>query len=137
MARIEITRKVCPVCGYVYERKKTYKMGYEKIAQPKHKNTILTQEEIEYAKKHPNSKINKHKIKWVISNEETEFCAEDIVTQGKEDFEYWEEEKIEPHTIRYGGPPTRIYINRYGMFCPKCGVFLNHKICTTHEEQNI
>ncbi|MCI8362409.1 MAG: hypothetical protein HFJ41_04670 [Clostridia bacterium] len=113
MAKIVIITKTCPLCGYIYERMKKYEM-VEKACLG------LSYDNLEKPK---NTKLVKK-------------CKEDTVIKGDQDFEYVYR-KSSPMEEYFGGNPTKNHHNCIGMFCPKCGIFLNDNICTKFEKKEI
>ena len=66
-----------------------------------------------------------------------EVCIEETITQGDEDFINWNEKKSDSDLLfeDFWGSSSKMSYTPHcnGFFCPKCGVFLNEKICTKHE----
>ncbi len=117
MAKVKITTKTCPLCGYIYERKQMYAM-VEKEIDPIFDFRLVFDD----------SKESKTKL--------VEECIEDTVIKGDHDFEYVYH-KDDPMNERYGGDFIVIHRDCIGMFCPNCGIFLNDNICTKYNEKEI
>lgn len=113
MAKVKITTKTCPLCRYTYKRMQKYEM-VEKEIDPIFDFSLVF------------DNLKESKL--------VEECTEDTVIQGDEDFKYVYHE-TGPMKEYYGGDP--IYQDCIGMFCPKCGVFLNDNLCTKYEETEI
>ena len=125
MAKLKITTKTCPLCGYIYKRMKKYEMVnveidplFDFFYEPKFISELTDLGIPEPVK--PTKLVEK--------------CTEDKVIQGDEDFKYVYHE-TDPMNEYYGGDP--IYQDCIGMFCPKCGIFLNDNTCTKYEEEEI
>lgn len=117
MAKAKITTKTCPLCGYVYERMQKYEMVEEEVS-----NISLH--------------FSSHNFKHIPKKKLVEKCTENSVIKGDEDFEYVYHEN-DPMNERFGGDPIEIDNDCVGMFCPKCGIFLNDNICTKYVEKEI
>ncbi len=121
MTKIKITTKTCPLCGYIYKRIQKYEIVEKQIAHMFSFNLAFD---------NLKESISDKKDKLV------EECKEDTVTKGDQDFEYVYH-KGNPMNEYYGGEPEKIYSDCIGMFCPKCGIFLNDNICTKYVEKEI
>lgn len=121
MAKLKITTKTCPLCGYIYKRMKKYEMVEKEID-----SMFDFSFDIDILKGSKN--VRKTKL--------VEECTEDTVIKGDQDFDhvYHKGYPMEEH---YGGDPIRIRRDCIGMFCPKCGIFLNDNTCTKYEEEEI
>lgn len=109
MAKVKITTRTCPLCGYIYERKQTYEMV------KKEKETFSFNNGLKHT-------VNALTIP-------VEECTKDEVTKGNQEFKELRMPKYDE---------TDDFSNiTIGMFCPKCGIFLNHKTCTTYKETEV
>lgn len=118
MAKIKIITKTCPLCRYTYERIQKYEMVKKEI------NPMFNFGNINRSKK----------AKIIKSVEE---CTENTITKGDQDFEYIYHEDNNPMEECFGGSSVELHRKCIGMFCPKCEIFLNDKICSKYEEEEI
>ena len=142
MSKKVITTKRCPCCKYEYQETRYFKdveVEEERvISKIRNGKEIADRETLEMANISLNingvllatykktCKIIKKKVlkENAVSNKE--------VTKGDEDFI-----KLEAPSENdiFGGDP--IPVNYLGMFCPRCGIFMNIDICTTIEEEEL
>lgn len=121
MAKVKITTKTCPLCRYTYKRMQKYEM-VEKEIDPAFDFSLVFD--------------NLKESKNVKKTKSVQECTEDKVIHGDEDFKYVYHE-TDPMNEYYGGDSIKIHRDCIGMFCPKCGVFLNDNLCTKYEETEI
>ncbi len=149
MPHLKITTKKCPCCNYEYQETKFYNTvtktrGKYVSKVIDGKPTILTSDD-EWTLARLNTKmfrpnqdtINKllesNKIEYINQPYEEEIFDRTEITKGDKEFIYINIPNSVP--ARIGGTPRKI--SYLGMFCPKCGVFLNIDICTHFEEKII
>lgn len=127
MARVEIHRQSCPVCKYVYEIRNYFCMQNQKkpIMTPRDNS----QEHINPKDFEPNNTCI-----YVPNYERKEVIYNTKITQGDEEFKKLVLPNIDKNSDGY---VNSITVNTLGMFCPKCGVFLNVDICSSFEKKDL
>lgn len=151
MSKVIRTTNRCPVCGYEYqvskffedeektERKVVLKRTMEKKLEKMNEieGMMLLSEvamaNTEFQRIGIISESAKSKCKIVRESYTEEVFNKEEVTKGEDAFlkvEY----PLEEDTF-FGGPSKPV--DYFGMFCPKCGVFLNINTCTTVTEDKI
>ena len=107
MSRIVIKTRKCPVCDYKYQVRESYTSKAEQNGGKEYDDWWLPDD-----------------------NYYKDFLVDSKVIEGDVDFKMLEN----PTNMfsREGDPYTKV--NYLGMFCPKCGVFLDIDICTQTKE---
>ena len=125
MARVEILSRRCPVCGYEYEVRKYFRIET-------HKRKIMTpNDNKEHVNPQDYNPFNTCKYVTNIEKKEVLCCTK---TTGDQKFLLLQ---IPNYETDSDGRVTGILVKRYGMFCPKCGVFLHEDICTISKNMEI
>lgn len=127
MARVEIYRQSCPVCKYEYEIRNYFKE--QTIRKP-----IITPRD--NLKEHINPRDFEPNNTCVFTpNYETvETKYNTKITKGDEPFKDFVLPNIDKTE---DGFVNSVALKTIGIFCPKCGVFLDKDICSSFEKKDL